>query len=210
MAWSFLMLKTFTLKQSSWSRKNPVQNIYCSNLLIKEKTPQNNFTLQNLPCQRCSSVPWQDLFAQQWKCFVCTDFSKKVRNSNLSVSGFRFKSTTTVFLKPFPLSDYHITIFSKLEEHLYDVTIQQIKEKMYALPMSISSEELISDNIPEMSCKKTKWYVSQLFHTIYCRVAEVYLFCIHNSLTVTQNKKETILLRNQGFEHRKTQTDKSR
>lgn len=101
------------------------------------------------------------------KVFVCKEISKNPRNNNLTVSGFRFQSTTTAFQQPYPSTDYHIQIVSKLEEYLHDISIQQIKEKVYALPMSISGEELISDEIPDTSCKNTKWYVSPLFHTLY-------------------------------------------
>ena len=83
------------------------------------------------------------------------------------MSGFRFQSTTTAFQQPYPSTDYHIQIVSKLEEYLHDISIQQIKGKMYALPMSISGEELISDEIHDTSCKNTKWYVSPLFHALY-------------------------------------------
>ena len=101
------------------------------------------------------------------KVFVCKEISKNPRNNNLTVSGFRFQSTTTAFQQPYPSTDYHIQIVSKLEEYLHDISIQQIKGKMYALPMSISGEKLISDEIPDTSCKNTKWYVSPLFHTLY-------------------------------------------
>lgn len=101
------------------------------------------------------------------KVFVCTEISNNLRNNSLSVSGFRFQMTATAFQQPYSSLDYHIQIVSKLEEDLHEISIQQIKGKMYALPMPISSEELIRDEIPEMSCKKTKWYVSPLFHTLY-------------------------------------------
>ena len=74
------------------------------------------------------------------KVFVCKEISKNPRNNNLTVSGFRFQSTTTAFQQPYPSTDYHIQIVSKLEEYLHDISIQQIKGKMYALPMSISGE----------------------------------------------------------------------
>ncbi|KAK4024326.1 Uncharacterized protein APZ42_007036, partial [Daphnia magna] len=67
------------------------------------------------------------------------------------VKGERFQSMTTAFQQPYPSSDYHIQIVSKLEEYLHDISIQQVKGKMYTWPMSISGEELISDEIPDMS-----------------------------------------------------------
>ena len=99
------------------------------------------------------------------KVFACTNVERDFRTDSLIIYGNYFSKCDRVYSTPFSSLKYHIQIVSKLSADFTELNINNIRGKMYLLPLAPDKEEL--SELPTLCDQSVKWYASPLFHTLY-------------------------------------------
>lgn len=135
------------------------QNIFVEFFSKGDKWPKKlrftTFTLSN-------RFPNNVCMLKKGAVFVVTDIVEFPKGSGcLYIVGQKFGKITDAFLNPFPSSDFHIYVASKLTSSIFEYRISSIKCKMYALPYKWDKKQ----GEASITNANQKWFVAPLQHT---------------------------------------------
>lgn len=95
---------------------------------------------------------------------VCKDFIESPEGSGVFLmQGLKFRLLENCYTSPFPSSKFGIYFGSKIETRLNEWNLNGVCGKIYAIPSDFHEK---SQNVPDISIAKCKWYLSPIFHTL--------------------------------------------